>query len=175
MSKWPEPRPIAEAPDSAVLGWCPGDDECDDGWDLCYPSLLNKKWINREGDICHPTHFLPLTRLESAALRLYAATKADRERSAKMARLACERESADDTGAIKPCWKPIYIPGRLGENLGIAEYPSVTHEGGESTHEWCEPCQQRQKLYEDKSVRKELGNAKRALWAACKAKIKEIQ
>lgn len=60
MSKWPEPRPIEEAPDSAVLGWCPGDDECDDGWDLCYPSLLNNKWINREGDICHPTHFLPL-------------------------------------------------------------------------------------------------------------------
>lgn len=58
--KWPEPRPIEEAPDSAVLAWCPGDDECDDGWDLCYPSLLNNKWINREGDICHPTHFLPL-------------------------------------------------------------------------------------------------------------------
>lgn len=116
-----------------------------------------------------------MNRLQSAALRLYAATKADRERSAKMARLVCERESADDTGAIKPCWKPIYIPGWLGENLGIAEYPSVTHEGGESTHEWCEPCQQRQKLYEDKSVRRELGNAKRALWAACKAKIKENQ
>jgi len=115
-----------------------------------------------------------VTRLEQAAMAMHAATKRDRERSAKMARLACERESADDTGAIKPCWKPIYIPGRLGENLGIAEYPSVTHEGGESTHEWCEPCQQRQKLYEDKSVRKELGNAKRAFWAACRAAEKEV-
>lgn len=116
-----------------------------------------------------------MTRLESAALRLYAATKADRERSAKMARLVCEREMADDTGAIKPCWKPIYIPGRLGENYGVAEYPHVTYEGGESTCEWCEPCQQRQKMYEDKSVRKELGKAKIVFWAACRAAAKEVR
>ena len=111
-----------------------------------------------------------MTSLELAAIRLYKATQADRERSRKMSALACERECSVEQA--KPCWKPIYIPGRLGENLGIAEYPSIEYVGGESESDWCESCQARQKFYADKSVRKELGNAKRSFWAATKALIK---
>jgi hypothetical protein len=40
---------------------------------------------------------------------------------------------------------------------------------GEHPSSWCEPCQKRQKIYEDKSVRKELGKAKIVFWAACRA------
>ena len=113
-----------------------------------------------------------MTRLESAALRLYAATKADRERSANMSRLVCERE-----GNVKdydrPCREGVFIKCHPDDGVDYWEFPA-----GDDGHEpalWCEPCQQRQKLYDDKSVRKELGNAKRVLWAACKAKSKENQ
>ena len=114
-----------------------------------------------------------MTRLEQAALRLYAATKADRERSLQMARLVCERE-----GEVKdydrPCWKPWHNPGHIEDGPEACwEYPSGEY--GEHPSSWCEPCQQRQKLYEDKSVRQELGNAKRAFWAACRAAEKEVR
>ena len=112
-----------------------------------------------------------MTRLEQAALRLYAATKADRERSLQMARLVCERE-----GEVKdydrPCWKPWHNPGHIEDGPEACwEYPSGEY--GEHPSSWCEPCQQRQKLYEDKSVRQELGKAKIVFWAACRAAEKE--
>lgn len=114
-----------------------------------------------------------VTRLEQAALRLYAATKADRERSLQMARLVCERE-----GEVKdydrPCWKPWHNPGHIEDGPEACwEYPSGEY--GEHPSSWCEPCQKRQKIYEDKSVRKELGKAKIVFWAACRAAEKEVR
>ena len=117
-----------------------------------------------------------MTRLESAALRLYAATKADRERSAKMARLGCEREGNTDDGKYdRPCWKS---RAEFCDDGSIERlWPSAggEDEGSGCPESWCEPCQQRQKLHEDKSVRQELGNAKRAFWAACRAAEKEVR
>ena len=113
-----------------------------------------------------------MTRLESAALRLYAATKADRERSAKMARLVCEREG-NDKDYDRPCWKGVFIKVHPDDGIDYWEHPSG--DNGHDTATWCKSCRKRQKLYKDKSVRKELGNAKRSLWAACKAKNKENQ
>lgn len=115
-----------------------------------------------------------MTRLEQAALRLYAATKRDRERSAQMLRLVCEHEGDPDEGKYdRPCWKSRveFVDDGSIERL----WPSAGGEDEGSGHpeSWCEPCQQRQKLYEDKSVRQELGNAKRAFWAACRAAEKE--
>ena len=114
-----------------------------------------------------------VTRLEQAALRLYAATKRDRERSAQMLRLVCERE-----GEVKdydrPCWKPWHNPGHIEDGPEACwEYPSGEY--GEHPSSWCEPCQKRQKIYEDKSVRKELGKAKIVFWAACRAAEKEVR
>lgn len=108
-----------------------------------------------------------MTRLESAALRLYAATKADRERSMKMSRLVCERE-----GNLKdydrPCWKAQHNPGHIDDGPEpFWEYPGGEY--GERPSSWSEPCRQRRKLYEDKSARQELGKAKRSFWAACRA------
>jgi hypothetical protein len=117
-----------------------------------------------------------VTRLEQAALRLYAATKRDRERSAQMLRLVCEHEGDPDEGKYdRPCWKSRveFVDDGSIERL----WPSAGGEDEGSGHpeSWCEPCQQRQKLYEDKSVRQELGNAKRAFWAACRAAEKEVR
>ena len=114
-----------------------------------------------------------VTRLEQAALRLYAATKADRERSAKMARLVCEREG-NFKDYDRPCWKAWHNPGHIEDGPEACwEYPSGEY--GEHPSSWCEPCQQRQKLYEDKSVRQELGKAKIVFWAACRAAAKEVR
>ena len=114
-----------------------------------------------------------VTRLESAALRLYAATKADRERSAKMARLVCEREG-NFKDYDRPCWKAWHNPGHIEDGPEACwEYPSGEY--GEHPSSWCEPCQQRQKLYDDKSVRQELGKAKNAFWAACRAAEREVR
>lgn len=117
-----------------------------------------------------------VTRLEQAALRLYAATKRDRERSAQMTRLVCEHEGDPDEGKYdRPCWKSRveFVDDGSIERL----WPSAGGEDEGSGHpeSWCEPCQQRQKLYEDKSVRRELGKAKIVFWAACRAAEKEVR
>ena len=53
--QWPEPRPIAEAPQEAVLGWCPHHGQ----WVTCYP--WHKDYWNGIDGECHKiTHFLPL-------------------------------------------------------------------------------------------------------------------
>ena len=117
-----------------------------------------------------------MTRLESAALRLYAATKADRERSAKMTNLVCDREGDPYKGRYdRPCWKSRVEFADDGSIERLWPSAGGEDEGSGCSDSWCEPCQQRQKLYEDKSVRQELGKAKRALWAACKAMSKENQ
>ena len=116
-----------------------------------------------------------MTRLEQAALRLYAATKRDRERSAQMLRLVCEREGDPHEGKYdRPCWKSRveFVDDGSIEHPSSSP-PALGHRSGHP-ESWCEPCQQRQKLYEDKSVRQELGNAKRAFWAACRAAEKEV-
>ena len=57
MSKWPEPRPIAEAPRTTILAWFPGTDMYNEGWEIVFPS--DEGWsTGREGH--QPTHFLPL-------------------------------------------------------------------------------------------------------------------
>ena len=117
-----------------------------------------------------------MRRLEQAALRLYAATKADRERSAQMTRLICDREGDPFAGnQDRPCWKTRseFLDDGTLERL----WPSAggEDEGSGDPESWCEPCQQRQKLYEDKSVRQELGKAKNAFWAACRAAEKEVR
>ena len=113
-----------------------------------------------------------MTRLESAALRLYAATKADRERSAQMTRLVCEREwKVKDYD--RPCWKGVFIKCHPDDGVDYWEFPA-----GDDGHEpklWCKSCRKRQKLYEDKSVRRELGKAKIVFWAACRAAEKEVR
>lgn len=57
MSKWPEPRPIEEAPKdgSTILGWTE-----DEGWELIIWAKFRKCWIDYVGEACRPTHFLPL-------------------------------------------------------------------------------------------------------------------
>ena len=117
-----------------------------------------------------------MTRLEQAALRLYAATKADRERSAQMTRLICDREGDPFAGnQDRPCWttRSEFLDDGTLERL----WPTAggEDEGSGDPESWCEPCQQRQKLYEDKSVRQELGKAKNAFWAACRAAEKEVR
>lgn len=62
MSKWPEPRPIEEAPkdESMILGWTKEDAERIEGWELVSWTRFRKCWTDYVGDVCHPTHFLPL-------------------------------------------------------------------------------------------------------------------
>lgn len=55
MSKWPEPRPIEEAPQEGVLGWCPRQEE----WITCYP-WHKGYWNGIDGEHHDITHFLPL-------------------------------------------------------------------------------------------------------------------
>ena len=59
--QWPEPRPIEEAPQEAILAWLPGDDEMEAGWEVCYPSKRSPSyWISSDGNLYKPTHFLPM-------------------------------------------------------------------------------------------------------------------
>lgn len=63
MSKWPEPRPIEEAPKDGewVLGWTKEDTKrSDNGWELIKWSSIAMNWLDYEADRCFPTHFLPL-------------------------------------------------------------------------------------------------------------------
>jgi len=96
-----------------------------------------------------------MTKLELAAIRLYKAKLADKQRKAEMNKFVCEREVRRQEA---PCWKNKYCEYE-GE---IIVY----------TEQWCKPCQDRQRLYLDKSIRKELGNAKRSFWAITRSLLK---
>ena len=56
--QWPEPRPIEEAPNTAILAWCPATEELTEGWEVVYPS--NQPGWCGNGELHQPTHFLPL-------------------------------------------------------------------------------------------------------------------
>jgi hypothetical protein len=56
---WPKPRPIAEAPNTAILAWCPATEELTEGWEVVYPSNQPGWWCGN-GELHQPTHFLPL-------------------------------------------------------------------------------------------------------------------
>ena len=99
-----------------------------------------------------------MTKLELAAVRLYKAKLADKQRKTEMNKLVCEREVLKQD---LPCWKN--------------KYSDYEDEIEAYTEQWCKPCQDRQKLYLDKSVRKELGNAKRSFWAITRALLKGNQ
>jgi hypothetical protein len=75
----------------------------------------------------------------------------------------------------RPCWKTRseFLDDGTLERL----WPSAggEDEGSGVPESWCDACQVRQKLYEDKSVRQELGKAKIVFWAACRAAEKEAQ
>ena len=117
-----------------------------------------------------------MTRLELAAIRLLRATQADRERSRKISSFICEREGDPRNGSQdRPCWKSRVE--RLDDGMLDRVWPSANgdDDGCEDPCTWCKPCQDREKLYADKSVRKELGNAKRSFWAATKALIKACE
>ena len=120
-----------------------------------------------------------MNRLELAAIRLYKATQADRTRTRKMNRFLCEPMSNPEIDQGDPCWKARYEDGDIKEGRTFtSEAPTGGHwtfAGGPRVSDWCNPCQVRQKLYADKSVRKELGNAKRSFWAATKALIKACE
>lgn len=108
-----------------------------------------------------------MTRLEIAAIRLHKATQADRERSRKISSFVCEREGDPRDGSQdRPCWKARWVPDGYGGEW--------EHAGGD-IDEWCQTCQDRQKIYSDKSGRQELGKAKRSFWAATKALIKACE
>ena len=57
--QWPEPRPIEEAPNTAILAWCPATEELTEGWEVVYPSNQPGWWCGN-GELHQPTHFLPL-------------------------------------------------------------------------------------------------------------------
>lgn len=119
-----------------------------------------------------------MTKLELAAIRLYKAKLADKQRKAKMNKLVCEREVKGWTVSKqdRPCWKAKWEPHQIDEYgrievAGYWDYPTPQDEEG-STDLWCKPCQDRQRLYLDRSVRKELGNAKRSFWAITRSLLK---
>ena len=116
-----------------------------------------------------------MTRLDIAAIRLLRATQADRERARKISSFICEREGDPRNGSQdRPCWKSRVE--RLDDGMLDRVWPSANGDDGcEDPCTWCKPCQDREKLYADKSVRKELGNAKRSFWAATKALIKACE
>lgn len=60
--KWPEPRPIKEAPKdgSTILGWTEDVALRMEGWESVSWDKSLKCWIDYAGYVCHPTHFLPL-------------------------------------------------------------------------------------------------------------------
>ena len=55
----PEPRPSEEAPNTAILAWCPATEELTEGWEVVYPSNQPGWWCGN-GELHQPTHFLPL-------------------------------------------------------------------------------------------------------------------
>ena len=113
-----------------------------------------------------------MTRLELAAIRLYKATWAAQERSRKISSFICEREGDPRNGSQdRPCWKSQVE--LLDDGTPDRVWPSANgdNEGCADPCTWCKPCQERQKLYLDKLVGQELGNAKRSFWAATKAVI----
>ena len=117
-----------------------------------------------------------MTRLELAAIRLYKATQAARERSRKISFFICEREGDPHNGnQDRPCWKSRVE--RLDDETLDRVWPSANgdDEGCEDPCTWCKPCQERQNLYLDKLAVQELGNAKRSFWAATKALIKACE
>lgn len=111
-----------------------------------------------------------MTRLQQAAIRLYEATQADRKRSREMSAFQCARLNPEMFAQSRPCWKAEWDKG-----YDCWTWPSAggDEEGSSDPVTWCEPCQERQKLYLDKSAKKELGNAKRSFWAAVRALLKE--
>ena len=120
-----------------------------------------------------------MTRLELAAIRLYKATQAARERSRKISSFICEREGDPRNGSQdRPCWKSrVERVERLDDETLDRVWPSANgdDEGCADPCTWCKPCQERQNLYLDKLAVQELGNAKRSFWAATKALIKACE
>lgn len=111
-----------------------------------------------------------MTKLELAAIRLYKARLADKQRKAKMNKLVCEREFS--IAQNKPCWKVCFDDGDIKEGRTLTSEASMGSYRGTCISDWCHPCQARQELYLDRSVRKELGNAKRSFWAITRSLLK---
>jgi len=121
-----------------------------------------------------------MTNLELASIRLYKATLTDKERTLKMRGFICEREGDPNQGKQnRPCWKTIWEPSQFDEYgrtelVGYWDYPNGTDDEGDvDITTWCQSCQDRQKIYLDRSVRKELGNAKRSFWVVVRGLIKD--
>ena len=60
MNKWPEPRPIEEAPkDRRILGWEPFLSQ-GGWWIIAEWDEPEEQWVDHDGEFCELTHFLPL-------------------------------------------------------------------------------------------------------------------
>ena len=61
MSKWPEPRPIEEAPRNGerILAWEPFLSQ-GGWWIIASWDEPEEQWVDSDGEFCELSHFLPL-------------------------------------------------------------------------------------------------------------------